>query len=131
MVNVAWVPPNGTGRVPNLSEEETDATETYSLLAFTRDGQRLQLPSVSMGNFEDTCTQLNDYMERPSGGVINPDRLHIYVCTHGARDCRCGEWGSKVADALKEEISKRRESDSTCKYSQIVMGEVGHVGGHL
>jgi Sucrase/ferredoxin-like len=131
LVNVAWVPPNSSGRVPNLSEEETDATETYSLLAFARDRQRLQLPSVSMDNFEDTCAQLNDYMEHPSGGVIDPNRLHIYVCTHGARDCRCGEWGSKVAEALKEEISKRRESDSTCKYSQIVLGEVGHVGGHL
>jgi len=132
LVNVAWVAPNGSRRVPNVSEDETDGTETYSLLAFARDRQRLRIPSVSMDNFEDTCTQLSGYTERPSTstGVVDPDGLHLYVCTHGARDCRCGEWGSKVADALREEVFKRRQTDLTGKYSRIVLGEVGHVGGH-
>lgn len=130
LVNVAWVPPNGSGHVPYLSEEETEATETYSLLAFARNHRQLSIPSVTMDNFEDTCAQLNDYVERPSTAVFNPHGLHLYVCTHGARDCRCGEWGSKVADALKEEILKRKQTDPTGQYSHIVMGEVGHVGGH-
>ena len=130
LVNVAWVPPNGSEHVPYLSEEEIDVTETYSLLAFARNRRRLRIPSVTMDNFEDTCAQLNNYMERPSTGVVDPDELHLYVCTHGARDCRCGEWGSKVADALREEIFKRRQTDPTGRYSHIVMGEVGHVGGH-
>jgi hypothetical protein len=130
LVNLAWVPPNGSGHVPNLSEEEIDGTETYSLLAFASNRRRLRIPSVSMDNFEDTCAQLNNYMERPSTGVVDPYGLHLYVCTHGARDCRCGEWGSKVADAFREEIFKRRQADPTGQYSWIVMGEVGHVGGH-
>ena len=130
LVNVAWVPPNGSRHAPNLSEEETDGTETYSLLAFASNRRRLMIPSVSMDNFEDACAQLNDYMEHPSTGVVDPYGLHLYVCTHGARDCRCGEWGSKVAGALREEIFKRRQTDPTGLYSRIVMGEVGHVGGH-
>ena len=130
LVNVAWVPPNESGHVTSLHEEETDGTETYSLLAFAGNRRRLRIPSVSMDNFEDACAQLNNYMERPSTGVVDPDGLHLYVCTHGARDCRCGEWGSKVADALREEIFKRRQTDPTGQYSCIVMGEVGHVGGH-
>ncbi|KAN0125859.1 Sucrase/ferredoxin-like domain containing protein [Russula decolorans] len=130
LVNVAWVPPNGSGHVPNLSEEETDGTETYSLLAFASNRRLLRIPSVSMDNFEDTCARLNNYMERPSTGVADPYGLHLYVCTHGARDCRCGEWGGKVADALREEIFKRRQTDPTGQYSSIVLGEVGHVGGH-
>jgi hypothetical protein len=130
LVNVAWVPPNGSEHVPNLSEEETDGTETYSLLAFASNRRRLSIPSVSMDNFEDTCAQLNNFMERTSTGVVDPYGLYLYVCTHGARDCRCGEWGSKVADALREEIFKRRQTDPAGQYSRIVMGEVGHVGGH-
>ena len=130
LVNVAWVPSNGSGHVPNLSEEETNGIETYSLLAFASNRRRLRIPSVSMDNFEDTCAQLNNYIERPPTGVVDPHGLHLYVCTHGARDCRCGEWGSKVADAFREEIFKRKQTDPTGQYSRIVMGEVGHVGGH-
>ena len=130
LVNVAWVPPNGSGHVHNLSEEETDATETYSLLAFASNRRRLRISSVSMDNFEDTCVQLHNYMERPSAGVVDSHGLHLYVCTHGARDCRCGKWGTKVADGFREEIFKRRQTDPTGQYSSIVMGEVGHVGGH-
>ncbi|KAI0291993.1 hypothetical protein BC826DRAFT_1020753 [Russula brevipes] len=81
LVNVAWVPPNGVGSIPIFSEDVTHGTETYSLLAFSRDRARLQV-------------------------------LH------------------KVADALREEILKRRSSEPTGKHSRIVVGEVGHVGGH-
>ncbi|KAI0277081.1 hypothetical protein BGY98DRAFT_982394 [Russula aff. rugulosa BPL654] len=123
LINVAWVPPNGGGHVSNLSEEETDDTETYGLLAFASNRRRLSIPSVSMDNFEDTCVQLNNYMEQPSTGVVDPYGLHLVYC-------RCGEWGSKVADAFREEIFKRRQTDPTGQYSWIVMGEVGHVGGH-
>jgi hypothetical protein len=83
-----------------------------------------------MDSLEDTYTRLDDFLRRPTGCTLDSDALNLYVCTHGARDCRCGEWGSKVADALREEISKRKEYDLTGKYSRIVVGEVGHVGGH-
>jgi hypothetical protein len=50
--------------------------------------------------------------------------LHIYVCTHAARDCRCGDVGGSVAEALREEIDKRGLA------STVRLGETGHVGGH-
>jgi hypothetical protein len=135
LVNVAWVPSNVVGRVPDLLDDlDANVTKTYDLVAFARDYARLHIPSVSMNNLEDACTQLNDFLERPvagdTGSTVDPDALYLYVCTHGARDCRCGEWGSKVADALREEIFKRKQSEPTGKYSRIVVGEVGHVGGH-
>ena len=129
LVNLAWVPSNDVGGVPEHSEDMGGA-ETYSLVAFARDCTRLEIPSVSVDNLEDTCAELNDYMTRPTRGAVDPDGLYLYVCTHGARDCRCGEWGSKVADALREEIYKRKEAEPTSKYSHIVIGEVGHIGGH-
>jgi len=129
LVNVAWVPQNGVERAPNLSED-TNATETYNLLAFSRDRARLQVSPVSMDCLEDACAQLDDFLGHPTRSTVDPDAVYLYVCTHGARDCRCGEWGSKVADALREEILKRKASEPTGKYSRIVVGEVGHVGGH-
>src|SRR6266852_2082408 len=61
LVNVAWILPNGSEHFPNLSKEETDGTETYSLLAFASNRRRLRIPSVSMDNFEDACAQLNNF----------------------------------------------------------------------
>ncbi|KAI0324073.1 hypothetical protein GY45DRAFT_1331926 [Cubamyces sp. BRFM 1775] len=52
-------------------------------------------------------------------------RLHLYVCTHGSRDCRCGEGGGAVARALRRELDKRGLGEK-----DVVLGEVAHVGGH-
>ena len=52
-------------------------------------------------------------------------RLHLYVCTHGSRDCRCGEGGGAVARALRGELAKRGLGEK-----DVVLGEVAHVGGH-
>ncbi|KAH8996649.1 Sucrase/ferredoxin-like-domain-containing protein [Lactarius akahatsu] len=109
LVNVAWVPP---------------------LLTFAHGRAGLQIPSVTMDNLDEVCSRLHDYMERPPTGAVDLDDLYLYVCTHGARDCRCGEWGSKVADALRNEIHWRKGIEPTGKYSRVVVGEVGHVGGH-
>jgi hypothetical protein len=133
LVNVAWVPSTGVGRVPNFPDDlDPNDTETYSLVAFARNQAQLQVPSVSMDSLEDACTRLNGFLGCPTGtgSTVDPDALYLYVCTHGARDCRCGDWGSKVADALREEIYKRKQSEPTGKYSRVVVGEVGHVGGH-
>ncbi|KAI0300538.1 Sucrase/ferredoxin-like-domain-containing protein [Multifurca ochricompacta] len=134
LVNVAWIPSNSVaaGDAPF-----TNDTEVYSLLAFARGRSQLRIPSVTMNSLDDACATLHDYMARPLVRVVHPDKVYLYVCTHGSRDCRCGEWGSKVADALREEIRKREETVETepvskgkGKHPRIVVGEVGHVGGH-
>jgi len=56
------------------------------------------------------------------GDAMRP--LHIYVCTHAARDCRCGDIGSSVAEAFRKEIDRRGLT------SLVKLGETGHVGGH-
>lgn len=128
LVNVAWVPSN----TPNPPENLEDV-DTYNLLAFSRDRAPLQIPSVAMYNLVDACIQLDKHLKGPPASMANsnPDGLlSLYVCTHGARDCRCGEWGRKLAGALREEVRKRKETEPTGKYSCVVVGEVGHVGGH-
>ncbi|KAJ7894455.1 hypothetical protein B0H14DRAFT_2334414 [Mycena olivaceomarginata] len=58
-------------------------------------------------------------------------KVHIYVCTHGARDCRCGEMGGKVFTALREDLYRRIRADPGGPAERVVLGEVGHVGGHV
>jgi hypothetical protein len=136
LVNVAWIPSGPDAIGDSFSPPELEGVgdaDIYSLLAFSRERTRFQIPSVTMNSLEDACIRLNDHLKGPPAGMVNlnPDGLlFLYVCTHGARDCRCGEWGTKVADALREEVRRRRETEPTGKYSRVVVGEVGHVGGH-
>ncbi len=51
-----------------------------------------------------------------------PPASSILVCTHGARDCRCGDIGGDLVTALKAEVGRRK--------STVEIGELGHVGGH-
>ncbi|KZO90792.1 hypothetical protein CALVIDRAFT_467097, partial [Calocera viscosa TUFC12733] len=49
---------------------------------------------------------------------------HLYVCTHAARDCRCGETGGAVFRALLAEVAGRKRED-------VKVREISHVGGHV
>ena len=51
----------------------------------------------------------------------------ILVCTHDARDCRCGTTGRDVADALRKEVWRRASEGEEVRWKVC---EVGHVGGH-
>jgi hypothetical protein len=48
----------------------------------------------------------------------------ILICSHGARDCRCGEHGPALAEKVREYVHQRGLERS------VVVGEVSHVGGH-
>ena len=130
LVNFAWVPPSNSIRRVSIPSGDSQDTEVYSLQAFAHGCAGLQIPLVTMDNMDEVYSRLCNYMERPSLEVVHSGDLYLYVCTHGARDCRCGKWGSKVADALRIEILRRKEMEPTGKYSRVVVGEVGHVGGH-
>jgi len=51
---------------------------------------------------------------------------HIFVCTHAARDCRCGTTGVDVFNAISNAVA----SHPTWSRLDIQMGQVAHVGGH-
>lgn len=55
-------------------------------------------------------------------------KVHFYVCTHGSRDCRCGDVGGNVVDALKEELGQLPEASKT---GISGVSEVAHIGGHV
>ncbi|TIB30165.1 hypothetical protein E3P84_03445 [Wallemia ichthyophaga] len=52
------------------------------------------------------------------------DCVHIYVCTHGNRDCRCAEAGEPTVHSLRTEINARGLED------RVKLYEISHIGGH-
>ncbi len=52
-----------------------------------------------------------------------PVSREILICTHGARDCRCGDIGGDLVAALNKETGTRRDP-------KVTIGEISHVGGH-
>ena len=66
-----------------------------------------------------------------SGDAAPPQRTHIFVCTHRTRDCRCGDIGEPLYDALLHEI-KRRKLGGELKSGTdgVRIARVAHIGGH-
>ncbi|KZP27415.1 hypothetical protein FIBSPDRAFT_730832 [Athelia psychrophila] len=95
--------------------------EAYAATAFTPSG-RVDIPLLSMDTLDEVVQELKSRVDRPPPSVPE-ETTHLYVCTHGARDCRCGDMGGAVVRALREEVQRR-------KLSSVKVAEVGHVGGH-
>ncbi|KAI0317704.1 Sucrase/ferredoxin-like-domain-containing protein, partial [Amylostereum chailletii] len=91
---------------PPLDLQEPNPEETYEAFAYAPGRAPLHLP-------------------RRYDGPI-----HLYVCTHGARDCRCGDVGGDVADALRNCATSARTRTPGGIWDRVVVGEVSHVGGH-
>lgn len=95
--------------------------EAYAATAFTPSG-RVDIPLLSMETLDEVVEELKSSVDRAP--LSTPEETtHLYVCTHGARDCRCGDMGGAVVRALREEVQKRH-------LSNVKVAEVGHVGGH-
>lgn len=50
------------------------------------------------------------------------DEIDVYVCTHGARDCRCSDAGGALVDTLREEI------DRSGVQGRVKVWEISHLG---
>ncbi|EKM77772.1 hypothetical protein AGABI1DRAFT_76766 [Agaricus bisporus var. burnettii JB137-S8] len=113
IVNWAW-----TGEPHDLPEGETSAT------MFSTKGGRLEIPRIALENMDDVGARVKAHIEKKTAEPGTDEQIHLYICTHGARDCRCGEHGGEFARALKEETERRSLGH------RVKVREVGHVGGH-
>jgi hypothetical protein len=127
LVNLSWSPSQ-----PVVCRQHPEA---YYATVFSSQG-RLEIPELSLGNMGEFEDVLDRHIAAGHSGppVVErrvEDCIHLYVCTHGARDCRCGDIGGKVARALRDEIRHRLERDShDAVLRSVRLAEVGHVGGH-
>lgn len=135
LVNFAWREEFGRlGSVQASKREDGGEDEAYVATVFAAGRGRLDLPRVELANLDEVEVAIRAHAlegKLLSTEDAQGDEVHIYVCTHGARDCRCGQTGGAVVSALREELRKRQSwPPGDILSSRIKIGEVGHVGGH-
>ncbi|KAG5653223.1 hypothetical protein H0H81_001700 [Sphagnurus paluster] len=118
-VNFAWF---GHEHAPRNTGQSTSAT------AFSALGGRLEFPEITLDNVDEVAETLKRHADGPI--VSASEEIHLYVCTHGARDCRCGDMGGAVFKALQDEVKRLVDVDPSGAASRVRLGEVAHVGGH-
>ena len=129
IVNFSWSPEQKVLGTPftETEAEWEEENEAYHATLFSKSGGRAELPLVSMQNLDEVMKQLGEHVSNTSALDVSnrpAEPLHLYVCTHGARDCRCGNTGGALYAALRAEVQKRSLSDT------VKVASVGHVGGH-
>ncbi|KAH7890466.1 Sucrase/ferredoxin-like-domain-containing protein [Phlebopus sp. FC_14] len=127
-VNFAWDGQGDSG----AGDEAGGEQETYSLTAFSSARGKLEIRNVSLENVDDVARRLEVHTQPQvtSSSSSSSDDIHLYVCTHGARDCRCGETGGAVVRAIRDELRRRKERGAADPSGRVKLAEVAHVGGH-
>jgi hypothetical protein len=98
---------------------------------FTPFGGRLDIPDVTLENLDDVEGQILKHLGADSSFAEHTVKdADVYVCAHAARDCRCGERGQQVYEALVRIVEEERKRDPQSSAHRIRIGAVGHVGGH-
>lgn len=106
------------GQVRILATYEGGATHSARL--FRPDGTVARIPDFSEKTLSEQSFQ--DLIDGKSSEFKAVDRPEVVVCTHGARDCRCGDIGGDLVYSLRNEIKGSSSSTS--------VSECSHVGGH-
>jgi hypothetical protein len=74
----------------------------------------------------NTIQQLQDFLAtRSTAPRSTLSDLHLYVCTHGNRDCRCGTIGGEVYKRLVKDRAK------WSSLRDLKVAEISHVGKHI
>ena len=118
---------DGCGKATDFPLDKQD--ERYMARLSFPDGKVFTYPSFDLSTLRSEAFA-RDMAYQPDGRLATS--LHsrssgmreVYVCTHGSRDCRCGDTGGSLVLALREEV-RRRGLDE-----QVRIGEIAHVGGH-
>lgn len=91
---------------------------------------RLDIPDLTLKNLDEVESLILAHLHRrPSACSSRSKSVDVYVCTHAARDCRCGERGQQVYESLVRTVHDQRHRDPSFAH-RINVGAVGHVGGH-
>jgi len=119
----------GCGFSVNFSWMEHFASAKQPATVYSHLGGRLDIPDVSLENMDGIEQQILNYIDSPPT-MPTSRNVDLYVCTHAARDCRCGERGQQVYDALLRAVQHERHQDPSSFANDIRIGAVGHLGGH-
>ncbi|GAA6063088.1 hypothetical protein JCM10212_005151 [Sporobolomyces blumeae] len=130
---VKWDPSRTKFDEPPAGPEEVYSATLYP--------DFIEIPKLSLSTLADFESQ---YASLPPASPPRLDaspeksdwakssRTHIYVCTHGSRDCRCGDLGEPLYQALVREV-RRRKLGGEWKDEvggDVRIARVAHIGGH-
>ncbi|KAF9527263.1 Sucrase/ferredoxin-like-domain-containing protein [Crepidotus variabilis] len=102
------------------------------MTVYSRNG-KLDIPEVSLENIDEVEHKVLSFLDGPTTDVervVESGYADLYVCTHGARDCRCGERGQQMYDALLRTVEEEKLRSPNGVAHRIRIGATGHVGGH-
>ena len=103
-----------------IEVEETDEVVTkrdeehYDAVAYSVGRAPLHLKNVSLETLHEHAEVIRLVQSIPPlrnfdlNDAEYDGPIHLFVCTHAARDCRCGETGAAFADKLLDEVSSDR-----------------------
>ena len=114
--------------------KSNESDHHHRATVFSKNGQ-LEIPRVGLDNVDEVAELARGFAVGSAANsnleegvvVVDDDEIHLLVCTHMARDCRCGEQGGAFVQRLREEIEYSARLKGVAR---IKIGEVGHVGGH-
>ncbi|GAA5891716.1 hypothetical protein JCM6882_006179 [Rhodosporidiobolus microsporus] len=121
---------------PEGQEEEVYAATLYP--------DFVPIPSLSISTLPAFESLFSSLPPAPSSSLspspspaaspsTTPPRTHIFICTHGTRDCRCSDLGEPLYQALLGEIKRRKlggELKGSVEESEVRIARIAHVGGH-
>jgi len=93
---------------------------TYSARLFRPDGTVAHIKEFSEATLG--TESFKDLVDGKSSELKPADKAEVVVCTHGARDCRCGDIGGDLVFSLRKEAERSQ--------GQTIVSECSHVGGH-
>lgn len=109
------------------AEWDDERGEVYVATAFSRSRGKLEVPQILLQNLDEVNELLRVHaspLTSPRKSLPTEGPVHLYVCTHAERDCRCGETGTHVFEALRDEVKRRN------LHQLVKVACTGHVGGH-
>lgn len=116
---------------PNQAMED----EEYTLYAYRTPGLFVKYPEPlslrTMPSGEMIRTTLDTLFKQPEAHLKS--ETHVFVCTHGTRDCRCGVVGTEVHDSLVEKVREHAEecaAKGSKPVKRVRVFQISHVGGH-
>lgn len=114
---------------PNTSADD----ERFWLYAYRPSGQFVKWPEpLSLRTLPSGAT-LRAELERLWDEAPPSNEAHVYVCTHGMRDCRCGVVGTELVDALKRAVRQHEAqciAENSMPAKKVHVWTISHVGGH-
>ncbi|KZT38273.1 hypothetical protein SISSUDRAFT_1062109 [Sistotremastrum suecicum HHB10207 ss-3] len=118
-------------KVALRSGGDTDLLEGCKATLYTPSAGNvgLEIDDLQENNVEEKLATIAPLFgvnpKSPVPGTVKSDSdVQLYVCTHGSRDCRCGDEGGRVLRAIRDHLRSR---DSSLK---VACNETAHVGGH-